>query len=53
MLSAMAKPKKIKPNQILLGECVETMKNLPAASVDMVFADPPYNLQLDGTLAPI
>jgi modification methylase len=50
MLSAMAKQKIIKPNQILLGECVETMKSLPAASVDMVFADPPYNLQLDGAL---
>ena len=46
----MATLKKIKPNQILLGECVETMKSLPAASVDMIFADPPYNLQLDGTL---
>ena len=50
MLSAMAKLKIIKPDQILLGECVETMKSLPAASVDMVFADPPYNLQLDGAL---
>ena len=50
MLSAMAKRKNIKPDQILLGDCTETMKSLPAASVDMVFADPPYNLQLAGAL---
>jgi len=32
---------------ILVGECVERMNSLPAASVDLVFADPPYNLQLE------
>src|SRR3546814_17805036 len=26
------------------------MRSLPAASVDMIFADPPYNLQLGGDL---
>ncbi|MCB2072897.1 MAG: site-specific DNA-methyltransferase [Novosphingobium sp.] len=36
--------------QILPGDCVEAMKSLPSASVDMVFADPPYNLQLGGDL---
>jgi modification methylase len=36
--------------QILSGDCVEAMKTLPAASVDMIFADPPYNLQLGGEL---
>jgi modification methylase len=35
---------------ILEGDCVEAMRALPAASVDMVFADPPYNLQLGGDL---
>jgi modification methylase len=50
MLSVMAQRKKINPDRILLGDCTETMKTLPAASVDMVFADPPYNLQLDGAL---
>ena len=35
---------------ILQGECLEVMASLPAASVDMVFADPPYNLQLSGEL---
>ncbi len=37
-------------NEILAGDCVETMKSLPANSVDMIFADPPYNLQLGGEL---
>ena len=35
---------------ILEGDCVALMDSLPAASVDMVFADPPYNLQLGGEL---
>ena len=37
--------------QILRGDCVEAMRSLPTASVDLVFADPPYNLQLGGDLA--
>ena len=36
--------------QILPGDCIQAMRSLPAASVDMVFADPPYNLQLGGDL---
>jgi modification methylase len=36
---------------IIPGDCVEAMRKLPTASVDMVFADPPYNLQLGGDLA--
>jgi modification methylase len=35
---------------ILIGDCVAELAKLPAASVDMVFADPPYNLQLQGDL---
>ncbi len=37
--------------QILDGDCIAAMRSLPAASVDLVFADPPYNLQLGGDLA--
>ena len=37
--------------RILSGDCVEAMRSLPSASVDMIFADPPYNLQLGGDLA--
>jgi modification methylase len=36
--------------RILIGDCVAEMTKLPAASVDLVFADPPYNLQLQGDL---
>ena len=36
--------------QILDGDCVEAMRRLPDNSVDLVFADPPYNLQLGGDL---
>ena len=36
--------------QILPGDCVAAMRALPDASVDLVFADPPYNLQLGGDL---
>jgi modification methylase len=38
-------------NQILIGDCVESLARLPAESVDLVFADPPYNLQLEQTLS--
>src|SRR5215831_8182958 len=37
-------------NQILKGNCVTQMGKLPANSVDLIFADPPYNLQLGGGL---
>jgi modification methylase len=40
----------MKRNQILVGDCVELMGWLPSGSVDMLFADPPYNLQLAGEL---
>ena len=35
---------------IVMGDCIAAMRALPAKSVDMVFADPPYNLQLGGEL---
>ena len=37
-------------NVILEGDCVTEMARLPDKSVDMIFADPPYNLQLGGDL---
>lgn len=37
-------------NEILQGDCVEIMTSLEKESVDMIFADPPYNLQLGGDL---
>jgi modification methylase len=37
-------------DQVMLGDCITLMQMLPSASVDCVFADPPYNLQLRGEL---
>lgn len=37
-------------NRIIQGDCVRVMNRLPPHSADLVFADPPYNLQLDGEL---
>jgi modification methylase len=37
-------------DQILEGDCIEILERLPEKSIDLVFADPPYNLQLQKTL---
>jgi modification methylase len=37
-------------NSILHGDCIEILKSLPEKSVDLIFADPPYNLQLQNDL---
>lgn len=37
-------------DRIIVGDCLEELAKLPAASVDLVFADPPYNLQLERDL---
>jgi modification methylase len=37
-------------DQVMLGDSITLMQMLPSASVDCVFADPPYNLQLRGEL---
>jgi modification methylase len=47
---AEAPPADLPLGQILEEDCVAAMARLPAASVDMIFADPPYNLQLGGDL---
>jgi modification methylase len=38
-------------NQILVGDCLAQLASLPPACVDLVFADPPYNLQLEQSLS--
>lgn len=38
-------------DSIITGDCIAAMRALPAKSVDLIFADPPYNLQLGGDLA--
>ena len=40
----------IKKNSITHGDSLELMKKIPDKSIDLVFADPPYNLQLRDTL---
>ncbi len=40
----------IKTNRVIVGDCIEELKKLPSESVDLVFADPPYNLQLASEL---
>jgi modification methylase len=43
-------PIKLPIGEIVVGDCIATMNGFPEASVDMIFADPPYNLQLAGEL---
>jgi modification methylase len=40
----------VSSDRIMIGDCVAAMSKLAAESVDLVFADPPYNLQLRGDL---
>jgi modification methylase len=46
-----SRPKRQLPfDEIIQGDCIAEMARLPDKSVDMIFADPPYNLQLGGDL---
>src|SRR4051812_13402324 len=46
-LSADAERVVLPVDTILVGDCIDHMNALPAGSVDLIFADPPYNLQLE------
>ncbi len=48
---ALEDARRVQRDSIVIGECVDEMMRLPEASVDLVFADPPYNLQLEGALS--
>ena len=48
--STARSPRTLPLDQILQGDCIAEMARLPDKSVDMIFADPPYNLQLGGQL---
>lgn len=37
-------------DQVIQGDCIEVLESLPENSVDLIFADPPYNLQLQQDL---
>jgi modification methylase len=45
-----AESRKLSLDTILQGDCIAEMARLPDKCVDMIFADPPYNLQLGGDL---
>jgi modification methylase len=47
---AKRQPLDLPLDSILQGDCITEMARLPDRSVDMIFADPPYNLQLGGDL---
>ena len=49
-VSAAAEGSSLPIDTILVGDCIKHMNALPAGSVDLVFADPPYNLQLENGL---
>lgn len=49
--SIKGSPAPLPRDQILLGDCVAEINRLPEGSIDLVFADPPYNLQLENTLS--
>jgi modification methylase len=50
-LEKIGEPSVAPRDAILIGDCVAEMLRLPPASIDLVFADPPYNLQLEGALS--
>ncbi len=40
----------MRPDTVIHGDCLEVLPSLPEKSVDAIFADPPYNLQLSKEL---
>jgi len=50
MSSASRAPAGLATNRVLVGDCLEELAKVPVESVDLVFADPPYNLQLEKAL---
>ena len=46
-IAAVAEEASLPVDTILVGDCIDHMNALPAGSVDLIFADPPYNLQLE------
>src|SRR5450755_2296880 len=47
----LAAPGALPLDAIIVGDCIEEMARLPPECADLVFADPPYNLQLENTLS--
>ena len=49
-VSKREKKQNLPLDKVLFGDCLSQLKKVPSGSVDLVFADPPYNLQLDREL---
>ena len=47
---AIVMSSEIQRDTIYQGDCLEILKTFPDKSVDLVFADPPYNMQTEGEL---
>ena len=45
-----ARKLRLPQNEIIIGDCIEELAKLPAQCVDLIFADPPYNLQINNEL---
>ena len=41
-------PKEIQKDFIYQGNCLDILRTFPDKSVDLIFADPPYNMQTEG-----
>src|SRR4029079_3630198 len=50
LCEVMAMEANVGVDRVLVGDNLEVLGSLPEGSVDLVFADPPYNLQLGGDL---
>ncbi len=50
-LASLAPMAELPLDSIIMHDCISAMRALPAKSVDLIFADPPYNLQLGGDLS--
>ncbi len=46
-VSKRVKKQKLPLDKVLSGDCLSQLKKIPSGSIDLIFADPPYNLQLD------
>lgn len=49
-LRPVSEPISLPLDEVLVGDCIASLERLPPESVDVIFADPPYNLQLESAL---
>jgi modification methylase len=49
-MASMAEHHPLGADSLIVGDCIQILRTLPSGSVDLVFADPPYYLQLNNDL---